>query len=258
MAEVNLDKVLNKLKEYSSSDKADCFVLSKKENKKFTPLTAKQQKDLIEAAASGSKAAFLYPKIVNSILLDNGEDKNMLVSDRALIVLALRVHSFGPNQKIEKDGQNIEVNLQTILDNFDKNVEIKYNETFSQGPITVNCSVPTIEYENKTLDSYLKYRSAEFENDSKIQKLLSEIYILEIAKYITSIELTEKEPIVIDLKSQTVAQNIKTVESLTASLVQKILGFIANIKNLENNITSQKIGEQTVDLNLDTSFFSNV
>jgi hypothetical protein len=108
------------------------------------------------------------------------------------------------------------------------------------------------------LDSYLKYRSAEFENDSKIQKLLSEIYILEIAKYITSIELTEKEPIVIDLKSQTVAQNIKTVESLTASLVQKILGFIANIKNLENNITSQKIGEQTVDLNLDTSFFSNV
>ena len=81
---------------------------------------------------------------------------------------------------------------------------------------------------------------------------------MEIAKYITSIELTEKEPIVIDLKTQTISQNIKTVESLTASLVQKILGFIANIKNLENNITNQKVGEQTVDLNLDTSFFSNV
>lgn len=258
MAEVNLDKVLSKLKEYSSSDKADCFILSKKESGKFTPLTAKQQKDLIEAAASGSKAAFLYPKIVNSILLENSEDKNLLVSDRALIIMALRVHSFGPIQKVEKDGENIEVNLQKILDNFDKNTEIKYKETFTQGPITVNCSVPSIEQENKILDAYLKYRSAEFENDSKIQKLLSEIYILEIAKYITTIELTEKEPIVLDLKGQTIAQNIRTVESLTASLVQKILGFISNIKNLENNITSQKIGEQTVDLNLDTSFFSNV
>ena len=107
MPEVNLDKVLSKLKEYSNSDKVDCLILSKKETRKFTPLTAKQQKDLIEAAASGSKAAFLYPKAVNSILLDNSEDKNMFVSDRALIVLALRVHSFGPTQKIEKDGQNI-------------------------------------------------------------------------------------------------------------------------------------------------------
>jgi len=258
MAEVNLDKVLNKLKEYSSSDKADCFVLSKKENKKFTPLTAKQQKDLIEAAASGSKAAFLYPKIVNSILLDNSEDRDLLVSDRTLIIMALRIHSFGPIQKIEKDGEILEVNLQKILDNFDKNTEIKYKETFTQGPITVNCSVPSIEQENKILDSYLKYRSAEFENDSKIQKLLSEVYILEIAKYITTIELSEKEPLVLDIKAQNIAQNIRTVESLTASLVQKILGFVSNIKNLENNLTSQKIGEQTVDLNLDTSFFSNV
>lgn len=258
MAELNLDKVLGKLKEYSNSDKIDCLVLSKKENKSFTSLTAKQQKDLIEAAASGSKAAFLYPKAINTILLENCEDRSLLVSDRALIVLALRVHSFGSLQKIEKNGEFIEINLQKILDNYDKDIDIKYTETFSQGPISINCSVPTIEHENKVLDSYLKYRSAEFENDSKIHKLLSEIYILEIAKYITSIEITEKEPIVLDLKTQTVSQNIKTVESLTASLVQKILGFIANIKNLENNITQQKVGEQTVDLNLDTSFFSNV
>ena len=243
MAELNLDKVLGKLKEYSNSDKIDCLVLSKKENKSFTSLTAKQQKDLIEAAASGSKAAFLYPKAINTILLENCEDRSLLVSDRALIVLALRVHSFGPLQKIEKNGEFIEINLQKILDNYDKDIDIKYTETFSQGPISINCSVPTIE---------------QFENDSKIHKLLSEIYILEIAKYITSIEITEKEPIVLDLKTQTVSQNIKTVESLTASLVQKILGFIANIKNLENNITQQKVGEQTVDLNLDTSFFSNV
>lgn len=258
MAEINLDKVINKLREYSVSEKLDCFVLSKGENKKFSPLTAKQQKDLLEAASSGSKAVFLYPKAVNNILLENSEDRDLLVSDRTFVILGMRIHSFGPNQKIEQENGSIEVNLQKILDDFDKNTNIKYKETFSQGPITINCSVPTIEYENQLLDAYMKYRSAEFENESKTQKLISEIYILELAKYITSVEITEKEPIVLTLKDQTIAQKIRTVESLTATLVQKIMHFVTDIKNLENNLTTYKTGDQTIDINLDTSFFSNL
>jgi hypothetical protein len=258
MAEVNLDKVISKLKEYSISEKLDCFVLSKGENKKFSPLTAKQQKDLLEAASSGSKAVFLYPKAVNNILLENSEDRDLLVSDRALVILGLRVHSFGPTQKIEREEGPVEVNLQKLLNDFDKSIEIKYKDSFSQGPIVLNCSIPTIEYENQLLDSYMKYRSAEFENDSKTQKLISEIYILELAKYITSVEINDKEPIILTLKDQTIAQKIRTVESLTATLVQKVMNFVTNVKNLENNLTTYKFEDQTIDINLDTSFFSNL
>ena len=258
MAEVNLDKVINKLREYSVSEKLDCFVLSKNENKKFSPLTAKQQKDLLEAASSGSKAVFLYPKAVNNILLENSEDRDLLVSDRALVILGLRIHSFGQIQKIEKEEGTIEVNLQKLVDDFDKNVNIKYKESFSQGPITLNCTIPTIEYENQLLDAYMKYRSAEFENENKAQKLLSEIYILELAKYITSVEINEKEPIILTLKDQTISQKIRTVESLTATLVQKVMNFVTDVKNLENNLTTYKVNDQTIDINLDTSFFSNL
>jgi hypothetical protein len=104
----------------------------------------------------------------------------------------------------------------------------------------------------------MKYRSAEFENDSKTQKLISEIYILELAKYITSVEINDKEPIILTLKDQTIAQKIRTVESLTATLVQKVMNFVTNVKNLENNLTTYKFEDQTIDINLDTSFFSNL
>jgi len=58
------------------------------------------------------------------------------------------------------------------------------------------------------------------------------------------------------LKTLNILQKIKAVESITANLVQKAIEFVSKSKQVENKLTSQKIGDETVDINLDTSFFS--
>jgi len=257
MSQQNLDAVLSKLKEISSAESLKIHLLSKGSKVSFKPITAKQQKDLIEAAASGPKAAFLYPKIVNNIILENSEDQNVLVSDRPLILIQLKINSFGPNHKIEKDGKTYEIDLQKIVDEFDPaSVKLETTQVFNHGPITINCSVPNLAYENVIIDGFLKSYGSDFENEAKLQKIISEVYILEIVKYINSIEINEAEKTTIDLKQLSVSQKIKAVESVTANLIQKVIEFVSKSKEIENKLTSQKIGEETVDINLDTTFFS--
>jgi len=257
MSQANLDNVLSKLKEISSSERIQVQVLSKNSKVPFKPITAKQQKDLIEAASSGPKAAFLYPKVVNSIILENSEEKNILTSDRSLILMSLKVNSFGPVHKIEKEGKTYELDLQKILNEFDPStVAFNKQDSFSQGGITINCVVPSLDYENQIIDGFLKSFGSDFENESKLQKIISDVYILEIVKYIDTIVIKDTESATIDLKTLNILQKIKAVESITANLVQKAIEFVSKSKQVENKLTSQKIGDETVDINLDTSFFS--
>lgn len=257
MSQQNLDSILSKLKEISSSESIKIHLLSKGSEVSFKPITAKQQKDLIEAAASGPKAAFLYPKIVNSIILENSEEKNVLVSDRPLVLIELKINSFGSIHKVEKDGKTYEIDLQKLVDDFNpSSVKIEPSASFTHGPITINCSVPALSYENTIIDGFLKSYGADFENEAKLQKIISDVYILEIVKYIDSIHINDTEKVVIDLKQLNVSQKIKAVESITANLIQKAIEFVSKSKEIENKLTTQKIGEETVDINLDTTFFS--
>lgn len=257
MAQNNLDAVLSKLKEISSLETIDVFLLSKNSKVKFKAITAKQQKDLIEAAASGPKAAFLYPKIVNEIILENSSEKNVLVSDRALVLMGMKISSFGPIHKMEKEGKTYEIDLEKIVNEFDPTkVKLKTNDSFTQGSITINCSIPNLEYENNIIEGFLKSHGNDFETDSKLQKIISDVYILEIIKYIESIVVNEAEKTVIDLKQLNINQKIKAVESITAGLIQKAIDFVSKSKEAETKLTSQKIGDEVLDINLDTSFFS--
>lgn len=257
MSQQNLDSILSKLKEISSAESLKIHLLSKGSSVAFKPITAKQQKDLIEAAASGPKAAFLYPKIVNNIILENSEDPNVLVSDRPLILIELKINSFGPTHKVEKDGTTYEIDLQKLVNDFNPtSVKIQPTASFSHGPITIDCSVPTLAYENTIIDGFLKSYGSDFESEAKLQKIISDVYILEIVKYVDSITINEAEKTVIDLKQLNVGQKIKAVESITANLIQKAIEFVSKSKEIENKLTTQKIGEETVDINLDTTFFS--
>lgn len=257
MSQQNLDTILAKLKEISSSESLQIHLLSKGSKVPFKPITAKQQKDLIEAAASGPKAAFLYPKIVNNIILENSQDQNVLVSDRPLILIELKINSFGPQHKVEKDGKTYEIDLKKLVDDFDvSSVKLDTTQVFTHGSITINCSVPSLAYENSIIDGFLKSYGTDFETEAKLQKIISDVYILEIVKYINSIEINGDEKVTIDLKQLSINQKIKAVESVTANLIQKVIEFVSKSKEIENKLTTQKIGDETVDINLDTTFFS--
>jgi len=257
MSQQNLDNILSKLKEISTAESLKIYLLSKGSKVSFKPITAKQQKDLIEAAASGPKAAFLYPKIVNSIILENSEEKNVLVSDRPLVLVELKINSFGPLHKVERDGKPYEIDLQKLVNDFDPaSVKLETTKSFSHGPITINCSVPSLSYENTIIEGFLKSYGADFESEAKLQKIISDVYILEIVKYIDSIEMNDAEKVTIDLKTLNITQKIKAVESITANLIQKAIEFVSKSKEIENKLTTQKIGDETVDINLDTTFFS--
>jgi len=113
------DDILNKLKELKEKKNISVFLPSLQREVKFSPLTLKQQKDILAATPQGTGAILSFNKYFNKVIATNNEEdisvQNLNNFDRLSVIISYRLSSVG---NIIKNSDGEDVDLNVVLEKF--------------------------------------------------------------------------------------------------------------------------------------------
>lgn len=234
---------LEKLQELKEK-KIKVDVLSTKKQIDASPLSFKQQKDLISTIADGSIGSLKFQKFINDIIIQNTGDSTLKVTDKLPIIVQLRIDSIGNKIKIGED--EAEISLDKIL-----KLKPKTSKTL-KGDITIDLEVPTIEEENKVLLATIT--SLKEHSDKEVGQNVGRIYTYEIVKYIKTIKFGDQT---IEFTEIPIRDRVKIVDNLPVSTNKEIISFVQNIKKLESEALVVSINNEDKNFDIDVSFFDS-
>lgn len=234
---MSVANLLSKLNDINNSNLVDVYVPSQGKTTKFKQLTAKQQKELIQTGLDGAIAGLTFNTAVNRIIVDNSVNHlNYTVSDRINIMTALRVAAFGPTFI---DDNGVQHNLEVIAS---KQLPSIQPSTININELEVNVTTPTILLDTATN----LYAIQEFKKvpDMEISNVVGLLYVYELAKHIANIKIVDE---VVEFSKISVADRLKIVEKLPASVLNRVVEFIHAHRELENQLTTNNSHSITLD-----------
>lgn len=220
------------------------YVPSRKKDVVATPISLKQQKEIISTTVGGIRGALEFTKIINEMILENIDEKDFYTFDRTPLVLGLRYHCLGDKVKT---GDGKVVSLKSILTNI-KTKEAKFTLTkkASIDSLKVQFRIPTIEQETIVIKKCILEIDKVTEED--ITKAMGMIYIFELIKYIDSVSIGGEEALYFnDLK---VMDRVKILEQLPLEVYDKLSTFIEPVNKYDIAILNTDDGTIAIDTSL--------
>lgn len=240
----NIKNFLDKI-EQLKDNKIKVDVLSSNKKIEAESLTFKQQKDIISTITDGIVGPLKFQKNLNDIIIQNTNNKELKLIDKALIVVQLRIDSMGDKVKINDKEYNV---LNDIVEKLKK---IKHNLTKKIiGDVEIELEVPTLTAENQVISTCVDVLKKEADKD--VGKSLSEIYTYEIVKYIKSLTVGEDN---IQFSDISVRDRVKIVNNLPLSINKQIIEFIQEIKQKEIEALKIEIDGEFHQIDIDITFF---
>jgi hypothetical protein len=229
---MSVSNILSKLKEINDSNLVSVYVPSAKKQLSFKPLSVKQQKDLIKSGLDGSLSGITISNIINQIILDNSVEKhNFLVTDKYPIIISLRRQSFGNVVTLNQDNTEIQYNLDTILS--EKLIFSQENSTIIELSNTnLKIQLNLVSMEEDTKFNNIQLEKTRKNKDEEISDTVGSLFIYEIVKFITEIEIGEET--VIDMSKLPIKDRLTIVENLPATINNYILDYIHTFRKEES------------------------
>lgn len=234
--QVDID-ILSELKSFTDQNVIDIYLPSQKKTVKFKKLNVKQQKQLLLVALDDAKSLINFNIALYDIIHDNiVSDKNFNINiyDRNSIIFNL----------LKDDAVDEKRDLYTKICNNYATVDVNINDVVINNKIIhFTLSVPTFQrdyaYNKKLLTKY----NLDITNK---KEFIEHTYLIEIAKYISKIEITksDKQTITTTLHDEKLESIFKIVDSLPS--VNQIINFMSKVKQLEAKLNT--IEKDVVDI----------
>ena len=198
-------------------------------------LTTMQLKELVKAVVDSpitqSRFNLTASNIFSTSLLTPLE--GLTTVDRLLFLLETRIHSIGNVSTVVHNENPLAIDFskikQTLLENITKNIEKFQTKTIDSDNISLKIGVPSIKTDSQLCEEIYKNSNINIEDIDELRKVIGEAFVNEIAKTIETITIKDKT---LDLSAQTFKSRLKTVESLPASLIQKVIEYIEDYKKI--------------------------
>lgn len=224
---------------------------------KFKQLSTSQLKELIKTAVDSpiTQAAFssAATKIFKESIVGTNPSLNFNLVDRLLFLLETRVQILSPVRSITHENKQIEINYKTLLEQLKnevaKNIEVFDTKTSTDNKITITYGVALIDVDVQIEEEMHKEATVNIESIDELRKIVGEAFLNEVAKSIHSITIEDKT---LTFSNMPFKKRIKIVETLPASLMQKVIEYIECYKNVIN--TCLTIDGYTVPI--DSTLFS--
>lgn len=262
---INVNDIINLLDEVRSNSSYE-VITTKKEKLKFFPMSAEDQKTLIKVLIDSplynSKFSVSMYDILNNTYA--GEEvfmeKPLSILDRDIILIKSRIENVGDSFSIKTESKE---DVSISLENHLKSLKISppKDSKISVGDITVVLNYPTI-LEDFKLEKHLESiiditTSKEKSGQAEIKGIISNIFIINIIKYIRSVKIKDSE---INYSSLSVADKMKITQKLNNIVIRKITEEIdsvfskplIDIKTIKYTDSGE---EKSHLLELDNSFF---
>tara|TARA_R110002110_G_scaffold79911_6_gene208558 strand:- start:494 stop:1234 length:741 start_codon:yes stop_codon:yes gene_type:complete len=225
-----------------NKDTIKIYVPSIKKSIETTPLTLKQQKDLISSALDGLRGALNFSKTLNDIIIKNTGNRDLKIYDKFAFIINLRKHSLGNKVKIDKKI----VNLDDVINNI-KTIpfKIKDEHVVTLKTLTVHLKVPTL-----TEESIITSKGEQDINpkDDVTKEGIGTLYMLEIIKYIDKLVIEDEE---IDFSKIRINDRIKLIEELPLVMYNELADYIDTVNQYLTDILT--VDETVVPI--DARFF---
>ena len=231
-------QLLNEIVELQTFD----LSLSDGSSVKCKQLTTSQLKDLIKSIVDSplTQAEFntTASKIFKNSIEDSAEQlKDLNIVDRLLFLLETRIQSISPTMKVVHNNKEIQVDFKTVKNNLQesvaKNLNLFAEQTIVEPKMEITVGVPSISTETQLNEELYKNVSVDVQDADQLRKLLGEAFVNEIAKTVKTIKIQDK---ILDFSTTTFKSRLKTVESLPAGIVQKVIEYIENYKKVIDEV----------------------
>jgi hypothetical protein len=229
---------LNALNTVSEQFKIDVLIPSLNKTLTFKEIDAKQQKSLLSAAMDNSIYNNEFVKIFYQILKDNllNEDTAIIdtlnVVDKNLIGISLRSQISNELTVNFTEDFSGKIDLSNVISKFlgyitpkNEQLELKNDSVTLVLDIKLPTILDEVSYEQNFHKNYKDVSDLKTNDD--VKKLVSDAFIAEISKYVSSIEINSKN---ISFSTLSFLEKIKIIEKIPSGLIQKVLQKISDWK----------------------------
>ena len=241
--------ILSKLKEINNANLVSVYVPSAKKQLSFRPLSVKQQKDLIKSGLDGVISGITISNVINEIILENSVDKHdFVITDKFPVILSLRKQSFGNIFVIKEEDKETVFDLDEILKKklkftYDDKVIIKMEGT------DIMAYLDLVSLSDDTKINIAQIEKFKKTKDEQLSETVGSLFIYEIVKFVTKIQIKEEE---LDLTTLPIKDRINVIESIPATLNNKILEYIQKFRTEETDYVTTSSGVLPIDSRLFT------
>jgi hypothetical protein len=241
--------ILNKLKEINNANLVSVYVPSAKKELSFRPLSVKQQKDLIKSGLDGIISGITISNVINDIILENSVEKHeFVITDKFPVILSLRRQSFGNIFVIKEEDKEVTYDLDEILKKklkftYDDKIIIKMEGTDIMAYLDLVSLSDDIKINIAQIEKYKKSK------DEQLSETVGSLFIYEIVKFVTKIQIKDEE---LDLTTLSIKDRINVIESIPATLNNRILEYIQKFRTEETYYVTTSSGVLPIDSRLFT------
>lgn len=251
----------------------------------YKPLSVHQIREFIELQINAQKeqnqilGVFDAVNHMNRILTDNCLDneknltKTLTIIDREALIVQLRAFTKPEIEVIDAHNETVDVNLDGNVASIKgkqpnkKIVNRTLEFSYGTGSITLELTVPTLYKDNLINDFFKKKFKSKLGKGQKelekiIDKLLSEMYFVELCKYISSLSITKGDndsTVLLFDSSNELSQNMLILEKLPSNIIGAISSYITDVKEYRDSFLSYTNSQdETVSLEVDANIFTGI
>ena len=246
----NPSNLISKLSELNDTNTISAFVPSLNKKLNFKGLNIKQQKDIISTVVDGPISGITLNTCINNMIMSNViEECSLNIIDRYPVVLAIREGFINKSVKVGDSDTSIDLkeHIKECTAKI-KSEKIQTEFEINVDNVSIIIKVPSLEKDNEINKKIKKV------DENNIGDTIGNLYISEIIKFIDTISIGEGEG-----KEKYIFKDIgyhsatKIIEAMPASINQKIIDIIGEVRDLENLFLKTTEG----DIEITAAFFSS-
>ena len=274
-AESNYLDVLKDIEEFYTDNPVEVWCPVSGIELKFKPLSVEQLKALMElqmgtqkdvyGVVSGLEIINYFNKIITDNCLTEVPDllDTLTTFDRDAIMVQLRAESKDSIDIVNEE-KTVTVDLAAMVANLkDKKVTEKTKSRnrsykYKVGNIALDLGLPTLAVDGLLNTHFQKEFKGKFKRDDvnkirdDIEKVLTEVFFVEVCKYVKSITITKggNKTVVVFDDLEKLPVSVKLLQKLPSRIVSDISDYVNAVKKSRDSLLSHNDVSVDVDANL--------
>jgi hypothetical protein len=274
----NINDLINIINKANDTFAYSIYVPSLEREVMFREINTAQQKKLVKSVIDSpvfnTEFIFTLREIIKENCVDSDVNVDELtIYDKLMISLHMRIYSIGNELTITSKCPECDkvhnrlIKLNDLLDSVKEKLNVStYKEIEDESKVfKVYCQIPKIKTEYDLEKEFRKNTKIEVKDENELRETLGNIFISELVKFISKIEVVNKEEnkiIELDLLTMNFSDRIKLIERLNTKLLKGIVEYISSIKKEFDKILLLKINcdcDKKVEIekrfSIDSNFF---
>lgn len=248
------------IQELNKKETCDVYVISAKKTIKFSPLSVKQQKDMMSSGIDTDIESLSFTNTVNDVITENNTEKGVpiRVTDRSFILLQLRLNSVGEKLVVTEENKDYEINLKQHVEKCIKELKAPGNTKFnvSLDSIDIQCEVPILKTDTKINKQFTKnaQKTKDKQSPLELTDVIGDMYVHEIIKYIKQIKVGQHRVEFDD--SVSLHQKLQVFESFPMKVSTEVGNKIRAARKIGDSVLEHDSLPEDVTLPIDASLFT--